>query len=102
MFDDEGLFGALQCRQDHDDAQPIRGIAHHGQGKQQVGGALCRLALELEQMEFTVFQNSSWVSFLFLLVYIHENAGRVLYVNHKPSFCFTPSDSFALCVLVLH
>lgn len=55
MFDDEGLFGALQCRQDHDDAQPIRPIAHHGQGKQQVGGALCRLSLELEWIEFTVF-----------------------------------------------
>lgn len=56
MFDDEGLFGALQRRQDHDDAQPIRPVAHHGQGKQQVGGALCRLSLELEWIEFTVFQ----------------------------------------------
>lgn len=53
MFDDEGLFGAPQCRKDHYDAQPIGPIAHHGQGKQQVGGALCRLSLELEGIEFT-------------------------------------------------
>lgn len=48
MFDDEVLFGALQCRKDNYDAQPIRPITHHGQGEQQVGGALCRLSLELE------------------------------------------------------
>lgn len=51
MFDYEGLFGALQRRQDRDDAQPICAIAHHGQGKQQVGGALRRLPLELEWIE---------------------------------------------------
>ncbi|TNN72610.1 hypothetical protein EYF80_017217 [Liparis tanakae] len=35
MFDDEGLLGALQGRQHHDDAKPICPIAHHGQGKQE-------------------------------------------------------------------
>lgn len=53
MFYDKGPFGSLQCRQDHDDAQSIRPIPHHGQSEQQVGGALCGLSLELE--EFTVF-----------------------------------------------
>lgn len=59
MFDDEGLFGAPQCGQDHDDAQPICPIAHHGQGKQQVRRALCGLPLELEWIEFTVFQTAA-------------------------------------------
>lgn len=48
MFDDEGVFGAPQRRQDHDDAQPVRPVAHHGQSEQQVRGALCGLPLELE------------------------------------------------------
>lgn len=49
MFDDEGPFGALQCRQDHDDAKAISPIAHHGQGEQQVRGPLRRLSLELQK-----------------------------------------------------
>lgn len=57
MFDDEVPFGALQGRQDHNNTQPICPIAHHGQGKQQVGGALCRLSLELEWIEFISLTN---------------------------------------------
>lgn len=48
VFDDEGPLGASQCRQDQNDAQSIRPIAHHGQSKQQERGALCRLSLELK------------------------------------------------------
>lgn len=55
MFDDEGPFGAPQCRKHHDDAQPICPIAHHCQGKQKVRGALRGLSLELEWVKFTVF-----------------------------------------------
>lgn len=51
MFDDEGLFGALQSRKNHDDAQAIRPVAHHGQGEQCVGDALCRLSLELQHQQ---------------------------------------------------
>lgn len=51
MFHDEGLFGALQSRKNHNDAQAVRPVAHHGQGEQRVGDALCRLPLELQQQK---------------------------------------------------
>ena len=64
MFDDECLFGAPQWRQDHNDTQPIRPIAHHGEGKQQVRGPLRRLSLELEWIEvkylFNRQNNRAW------------------------------------------
>lgn len=52
MLDDEGLFGALQSGQHHDDAQAVRPVAHHSQDEEQVGGALRRLPLELQEKEF--------------------------------------------------
>lgn len=57
VFDDEGPFGALQGRKDHDDAQAIRAIAQHGQGEHCAGDALCRLPPELQQKdtETTIF-----------------------------------------------
>lgn len=51
MFDDEGLFGVLQSRKNHDDAQAVRPVAHQGQGEQRVGDALCRLSLELQHQQ---------------------------------------------------
>lgn len=99
MFDDESLLGALQGRQHHDDAKPICPIAHHGQGKQEVRGALRRLSLELEWIEVRALRwwtkrQDLLLSFPYLLLYCilllqHHLRVYILYVKitHTKRLC---------------